>query len=216
MASNMLSLLKTEKTEIRLFYTSRFLSKTIELYGGVDRSRAALFSTCHYQVVKKNIELSFSCGKSEKTITFEPRNDRLGLARLLSPCYYLGTTSLDNSVEVCFKVSSLEPYIQARYDHDEIILSSPPAACPTDIKYTIHSKKYGTLISLYPENIFTIKETIASRAGLGRIALGRWETTKAQYLEITSNEIDTILFAVLFIYQVIFQIIRSDNCDVSS
>lgn len=215
MTSKMLSLLKTEKTEIPLFYTSRFLSKTIELYGGVDRSQAVLFSTCHYQVVKKNIELSFSCGKSEKKIIFEPHNDRLGLARFLSPYYYLGTTCLDNSGKVCFKVSSLEPYIQAQYDHDEIILSSA-SACPTDIKYTIHSKKYGTLISLYPENIFTIKETIASNAGFGRIALGTWETTKAQYLEIMSNEIDTILLAVLFIYQVIFQIIRSDNCDVSS
>lgn len=215
MASNMLSLLKTEKTEIPLFYTSRFLSKTIELYGGIDRSQAALFSTCRYQVVKKNIELSFSCGKSEKTITFEPRNDRLGLAKLLSPCYYLGTLCLENSVEVCFQVSSQEPFIQAQYDQDEMILSSAPA-CLTDIKYIIHSKKYGTLIFLYPENIFTIQETIASCAGLGRIALGKWETTKAQYLEITSNEIDTILFAILFIYQVIFQIIRSDNCDVSS
>ena len=216
MESNLLPLLKKEKTKIPLFYTSCFLSKSITLYGGVDRSHAILFSTCHYQVVKKNIELCFSCRRSEKKIIFEPYNDRLGLARFLSPCYYLGTYCLDNSVEVCFKVSSLEPYIQGQYDHDEIILSFSGLAYQTNIKYTIHSKKYGILIYLYPENIFTIKETIASCAGFGRIAFGTWETTKAEYLEIMNHEVDNILSAILFIYRVIFQMIRSDSCDVSS
>ena len=217
MESNLLPLFPgREKCEIPLFYTSRPFSKTINLYAGEDRSQAVLFATCHYQVVKKTIELRFSCGKSEKIIVFEPHKERAGIAGFLSPCHYLGTCRLDNSVEVSFKVSSLEPYIQAQYDHDEMILSSAAPTCPADVKYTVHSRKYGTLIYLYPENIFTLKEIIASRTGLGRIALGTMETPQAQYLEMRKDEVDDILSAILFIYQVVFQTIRSDSCDVSS
>ena len=190
MTSNMPLLLEKTKTRIALFYTSRFFPKTIKLYGGVDRSQSILLSTCHYQVVNKNIELHFSHEKSKEKIVFEAQNDRRGIVRLLSPCYYQGTYYLDNSMKINFMVSSLDPYIQVKYDHDEITLSSPALAYSTDIKYIISSKKYGTLIHLFPENIYTLKEIVASRAGLGLIALGTLETIQeTQYQKLKTSNI---------------------------
>ncbi len=214
MTSNMPWVLEKTKARIALFYTSRLFLKTIKLYGGVDRSQSILLSTCHYQVVNKNIELHFSHEKSKEKIVFEAQNDRSGIARLLSPCYYQGTYCLDNSMKINFMVSSLSPYIQVKYDQDEITLSSPALAYSTDIKYIISSKKYGILIHLFSENIYTLKETIASRAGLGLIALGTLETTqKMLHRKLKASNIFDILSVMLFIYLIIFPIIKSDESD---
>ena len=106
----------------------------------------------------------------------------------------------------------LDPYIQVKYDHDEITLSSLALAYSTDIKYIISSKKYGTLIHLFPENIYTLKEIVASRAGLGLIALGTLETIQEmQYQKLKTSNIYGILSVMLFIYLIIFPIIKSDE-----